>query len=59
MGWLNNILDRACLKYLCQAGGYLYQEDLAHHIQEVFTDCFSEADEEHTDDAIALTDDES
>jgi len=36
MGWLNNVLYRACLKYLCEAGGYLYQEELAQHIKKVF-----------------------
>ena len=37
--WLSNVLDRAALKYIVESGTFLYMEDLATHIKELFADC--------------------
>ena len=36
--WLTNVVDRAAMKYITESGTYLYQEDLATHIKQVFMD---------------------
>ena len=36
--WLSNVLDRAALQYIVESGTFLYMEDLATHIQELFAD---------------------
>lgn len=36
--WLSNVLDRAALKYIVESGSFLYVEDLATHITELFAD---------------------
>ncbi len=45
--WLTNAVDRAALKYVCQSGHYLYQEELATHIKEHFADLVEDVDEEN------------
>ena len=42
--WLANVIDRAALKFITKAGTVLYQEDLATHIQELFSDALEEQD---------------
>ena len=49
--WLSNVLDRASLQYIVESGSFLYIEDLATHINELFADVLesfqvSEEDEE-------------
>ena len=51
MQWLSNVLDRASLQYIVESGSFLYIEDLATHINELFADVLesfqvSEQDEE-------------
>ena len=54
LGWLNNVLDRAALTYLCESGTHLYQEDLSAHIKELFGDMLKDnADDAVNDDALA------
>lgn len=58
--WLGNVLDRAALSYVCQSGTHLYQEDLATSVKELFADMLKdEADDQITDEGIALSEDES
>ena len=57
--WLSNVLDRASLQYIVESGSFLYIEDLATHINELFADVLesfqpNEADEE----AVQASDDE-
>ena len=52
--WLTNVIDREALKYICQGGNYLYQEDLAKVIEELFADVV-ESEEVH-DEEIMLSD---
>ena len=56
--WLTNVLDRAALRWICQTGTFLYQEDLATHIQELFADSLKANDEDVDDSAVQVTDDE-
>ena len=57
--WLVNTVDRAALKWVCTAGSFLYQEDLAAHIRELFSDVVDPHDDALADEAIALSDDEA
>ena len=57
--WLSNVLDRASLKYITESGTFLYQEDLATHITELFSDVLQSL--EHVDEdeqAVQASDDE-
>ena len=36
--WLTNVLDREALKYICRSGSFLYQEELAKLVEELFAD---------------------
>ena len=57
--WLGNVLDRAALHYVCEAGTHLHQEDLAAHVKELFNDMLqSGEDDEVNDDALAMSDQE-
>ena len=49
MAWLANVIDRAALKFITKAGTVLYQEDLATHLQELFSDALEEHDEVNDD----------
>jgi len=59
LNWLSNVLDRAALKYIVESGTFLYQEDLATHIKELFADVLQplEASEED-EQAVQASDDE-
>ena len=50
--WLTNVVDREALKYICQGGNYLYQEDLAKVVEELFADTVEQDDVQ--DEAIML-----
>ena len=58
MQWLVNTVDRASLQFICKAGSFLYQEELATHIRDLFADVVDPQDDKLGDEAIALTDDE-
>ena len=58
MAWLTNIVDRSSLKYICQGGGILYQEDLALLLKDLFADVVNSSDDIAGDDAINCSDDE-
>ena len=57
--WLGNVLDRAALNYVCEAGTHLYQEDLAAHVKELFSDMLQSAEDEVNDDTLAMSDDDA
>ena len=60
LAWLGNVLDRAALTYVCEAGAHLYQEDLAEHVKELFAEMLKDGEEdEPTDDVLQSSDDES
>jgi hypothetical protein len=54
MTWLTNVVDRSALKYICESGNSLYQEDLATHLKELFADVMDA--EDVNDDAIFHSD---
>ena len=57
--WLSNVLDRAALKYIVQSGTFLYQEDLATHIQELFGDVLKSLEpSEEDEEAVQASDEE-
>ena len=57
MQWLINSVDRASLKFICESGSFLYQEELGATIQDLFGDLVDDGDV--NDDAIkADSDDE-
>ena len=57
LSWLSNALDRASLKFVVQTGSYLYQEDLATHISELFSDLI-ENDDAANDEGVQASDEE-
>ena len=57
--WLGNVLDRAALTYVCEAGTHLYQEDLATSIKELFSDIMNSEEDQATDEVIAMSEDEN
>ena len=57
--WLTNVLDRAALKYIVESGTFLYQEDLATHIQELFSDVLQSLEvPEEDEEAVQASDEE-
>ena len=56
--WLTNVVDQNSLKYLTESGSFLYQEDLATHVKQLFEELVApdedeneledEEDEEHS-----------
>ena len=54
--WLTNVIDRASLAYMCTVGNNLYQEDLATHLKEIFSDLMDQEPDAGAEEAIALTD---
>ena len=55
--WLTSALDRAAIKSIATVGKFLYQEDLATLLNDLFSDIIN-ADDVITDDAVAISDDE-
>ena len=55
--WLSNVVDRQSLKYICRGGNFLYQEDLAKVVEELFADAVE--DTETLDEEITHTDTEN
>ena len=57
--WLTNVVDRSSLKYLTESGSYLYQEDLATHVKQLFEELVTpEEDEEEENDLDGEEEDE-
>ena len=56
MQWLTNTIDRASLKFICTAGSFLYQEELAKHIKDLFSDVVDACQDETNDEAIEHSD---
>ena len=54
--WLSNVLDRTSLRYIVESGSYLYVEDLATHIQELFADVLESQATEEDEDAVQESD---
>jgi hypothetical protein len=52
MTWLTTVVDRASLKFICEAGSYLYQEDLATHLQELFAELVEPPEDNKLEEAI-------
>ena len=58
--WLSNVLDRASLQYIVESGSFLYIEDLATHIQELFADVLESFQQDDQDEeAVQQSDDEA
>ena len=51
--WLQNILDCQALRFICEAGGPLHQQDLAQCIQEHFAETLEQVNQQ---DNVAGTD---
>ena len=57
---LSNVLDRAALKYIVESGTFLYVEDLASHIQELFADILESFETtEEDEEAVQASDDDA
>ncbi len=54
--WLVNTVDRAALRFICKSGSFLFQEELASHIHELFADLVDTADDTLNDDQIMESD---
>ena len=66
LGWLTNVIDRAACRQIAKNGSFLYQEDLAKSLQEMFSDIVEAeddeadgAEEEDPDDVVRPSDDEA
>ena len=46
LGWLTNVIDRASCRQIAKSGSYLYQEDLANSLKEMFSDIVDPSNEE-------------
>ena len=58
--WLSNVLDRASLQYIVASGTFLYQEDLATHVQELFGDVLKSLEpSEQDEEAVQASDEEN
>ena len=55
--WLSNVIDRAALKYIVETGTFLYMEDLATHIKELFADCLESFESTKEDEEAAQASD--
>ena len=58
LAWLGNVLDRVALSCVCAAGTHLYQEDLAVHVKELFSEMLKNSEDEVSDEILAMSDDE-
>ena len=63
LGWLTNVIDRASVRQIAKNGSFLYQEDLAKSLQEMFSDIVEcdgddNKDDEDPDDVVRPSDDE-
>ena len=62
MGWLNNVIDRASVRQIVKSGTFLYQEDLAESLKEMFGDVVEVEEEgdgqEDPDDCVRASGDE-
>jgi len=52
MTWLTTVVDRASLKFICESGSYLYQEDLATHLQDLFAELVEPTEDDKLEEAI-------
>ena len=64
LGWLTNVVDRASCRQIVKTGSFLYQEDLAVSLKEMFSDIVGagaeeEEEEEDPDDCVRASDDEA
>lgn len=57
--WLSNVLDRACLKYVVESGSYLYQEDMAGLVQELFSDVLATLEKPDEENVVASDDEDT
>ena len=62
MGWLTNVIDRASVRQIVKSGTFLYQEDLAESLKNMFGDVVEAQeegdDEKDPDDCVRASDDE-
>ena len=56
--WLTNVLDRASLAFICQSGHFLYQEDLATHVKELFSDLIEDDGKDASMDDVIMESEE-
>ena len=60
MGWLTNVIDRASVRQIVKSGTFLYQEDLAVSLKEMFGDVVEAEEEDHgqedPDDCVRASD---
>ena len=62
MGWLTNVIDRAAVRQIVKSGSFLYQEDLAMSLKEMFGNVVEAEEEgdgqEDPDDCVCASDEE-
>ena len=56
--WLTNVIDRNACKFMCTTGNFLYQEDLATLLNELFADVVDPKDDATAEEAIQQDDEE-
>ena len=60
MGWLSNVIDRASVRQIVKSGTFLYQEELADELKEMFSAIVEPEEEnegqEDPDDCVRASD---
>ena len=54
--WLTNVVDRNSCQYMCTTGNFLYQEDLATLLSELFADVVDAKEDQTAEEAIQKPD---
>ena len=50
--WLTNVVDRNSCKFMCSTGNFLYREDLATLLGELFADVVDPKEDTTAEEAI-------
>ena len=52
LSWLTNVVDRSSCRYMCTTGNFLYQEDLATLLTELFADVVDPKEDTTAEEAL-------
>ena len=63
MGWLSNVVDRAAVRHMVKSGTFLYQQELAESLMDMYADVVAKEEDgaegdDHADDCVRESDDE-
>ena len=63
LGWLSNVVDRAAVRHMVKSGTFLYQQELAESLKDMYADVVAKEEDgaegdDHADDCVRESDDE-